>query len=94
MSGFDCFERSIQTLLEQNPMGLSPLAAGVIAACKTGIVKDSRDISNKLGIEHALILRECILLEHEHDLVEISEKNERTQRVKIFLKDGAQELFR
>jgi hypothetical protein len=65
---------------------LSPIGAAILAAHHFGIAKDSRAFSLKIGVEHALALREVTALSSpELGLLEIVSRNERTQRTQIRL---------
>lgn len=59
---------------------LSPLAAGVLVAIKLDIAHDSRSFAKALGINHALALREVEILTSDYGLLEVTERNRRTQR--------------
>jgi hypothetical protein len=73
---------------------LSPVGAAILAAIHFGIASDSRSFSLKLGIEHALALREITALSSpELGLLEIVSRNERTQRTQIALTTKAAQLL-
>ncbi|HML27661.1 MAG TPA: hypothetical protein PKE16_02265 [Hyphomicrobium sp.] len=72
---------------------LSPIGAAILAAIHFGIARDSRSFSLKLGIEHALALREVTALSSiELGLLEIVSRSERTQRTQIALTDKGEKL--
>ena len=72
---------------------LSPIGAAILAAIEFGIANDSRLFSNRLGIEHALVLREITALSSaELGLLEILQRNERTQKTSFALTGKGQEL--
>lgn len=73
---------------------LSPIGAAILAAIHFGIARDSRSFSLKLGIEHALALREVTALSSiELGLLEIVSRSERTQRTQIALTDKGEKLI-
>jgi hypothetical protein len=59
---------------------LSPLGAALLLAWHLGVAKDSRDFARRLGVEHALALRELTILAEQLELVAITSRNARTQR--------------
>ncbi len=72
---------------------LSPIGAAILAAIHFGIASDSRSFSLKLGVEHALALREITALSSpELGLLEIVSRNERSQRTLIALTGKGEEL--
>jgi DNA-binding MarR family transcriptional regulator len=73
--------QTITDLIEGNPDVLSPLAAGVLAAAHHGLSQDSRSFAAKLGIAHALVLRECVALAEDHRLIDLDDRHDRSQRV-------------
>ncbi len=73
---------------------LSPIGAAILAAIHFGIATDSRSFSLKLGIEHALVLREITALSSpELGLIEIVSRSERTQRTQIALAAKGNDLI-
>jgi hypothetical protein len=73
---------------------LSPIGAAILAAAHFDIAKDSRSFSLKLGVEHALALREITALSSpELGFLEIVSRNERTQRTQIALTDKGDKLI-
>lgn len=77
----DALVQTIADLLEQNPVRLNPLSAGVLAAAHYGVSNDSRSFAAKLGVAHALVLRECVALADEHHLIELDDRQDKSQRV-------------
>jgi hypothetical protein len=59
---------------------LSPLGAALLLAWHLGVAADSRDFARRLGVEHALALRELTILSEQLELVAITSRNARTQR--------------
>ena len=65
---------------------LSPIGGAILAAINFGVAKDSRSFSNRLGVEHALALREVTALSSpELGLLEVLDRNERTQKTAFAL---------
>lgn len=87
------FELLMQRLLEQHADSLSPLGAGLLAAAYTGYCTDSHTFSKRLGVEHALVIRECIVLADHHEAIEINGRNERSQRIQYVLTTGGHDLL-
>ncbi|MEM6712427.1 MAG: hypothetical protein AAF590_09110 [Pseudomonadota bacterium] len=75
------FETMMQQLLRDESNALTPLSASLLAASFSGYCSDSHTFSKKLGVEHALVIRECVHLADELSVIEIEGKNERTQRL-------------
>ena len=71
----------ISLLVEACPDEMTPIGAGILAAASLGIAKDSRSFARKLGLAHALVLRECVILAEELHMIVINKKDERTQRM-------------
>jgi hypothetical protein len=72
---------------------LSPIGSAILAAIHYGIANDSRSFSLKLGLEHALALREITALSSpELDLLKVVSRNERTQRTQIALTEKGEQL--
>jgi hypothetical protein len=73
---------------------LSPIGAAILAAMDFGIAKDSRTFSRKLGIEHALVLREITALSSDGlGFLKVVSRNERTQRTELALSDKGLQLL-
>ena len=60
---------------------LSLLAAGILVAADLGLAQDSRSFARKMGLAHALVLRECVTLAEELGLIDLEERNDRSQRI-------------
>lgn len=73
--------QTIWDLVAQNPEDLSPLGAGVLAAAHFGLSHDSRSFAARLGVAHALVLRECVSLAEEHHFIDLEDRGDRSQRV-------------
>jgi hypothetical protein len=72
---------------------VSPIGAAILAALHFGIADDSRAFSLKLGIEHALALREITALSNpEFGLLRVLRRDERTQRTFLAPTDIGREL--
>ncbi|MET0409320.1 MAG: hypothetical protein ABW006_13225 [Hyphomicrobium sp.] len=73
---------------------LSPIGAAILAAIDFGIAKDSRTFARRIGIEHALVLREVTALSsNELDLIEIVSRNQRTSRTEIAVTEKGRQLI-
>ncbi|WP_409561933.1 hypothetical protein [Hyphomicrobium sp. MC8b] len=73
---------------------LSPIGAAMLAAIHFDIANDSRAFSLKLGVEHALTLREVTALSSpELGLLNIVSRSERTQRTHFALTDKSNQLI-
>lgn len=72
------------------PVALDATGAALIAAVHLGIGNDSRSLSNKLGIAHALVLREINGLSGR--MLTIVKRDMRTQRTWVDLTDAASSL--
>ena len=72
------------------PVALDATGAALIAAVHLGIGDDSRSLSNKLGIAHALVLREINALSGR--MLTIVKRDARTQRTWVDLTDEASSL--
>ncbi|MFT3733182.1 MAG: hypothetical protein QM780_17485 [Hyphomicrobium sp.] len=72
---------------------LSPIGAAILAALHFGIADDSRAFSLRLGVEHALTLREVTALSSpELGLLRIISRNERSQRTQFAPTDKGEQL--
>jgi hypothetical protein len=71
-------------------VALDATGAALIAAVHLGIGNDSRSLSNKLGIAHALVLREINGL--SGPMLTIVKRDARTQRTWVELTDEASSL--
>ncbi|MBP0438069.1 hypothetical protein [Tianweitania sediminis] len=59
---------------------LSQLQAAILAAAHLDLAHDTRSFANKLGVSHALVLRELTELEMLGDLLAITRRDARTLR--------------
>lgn len=81
-------------LIASGDAALSPIGAAILAAMDFGIAKDSRTFSRKLGIEHALVLREITALSGDGlGLLKVVSRNERTQRTELTLSEKGLQLL-
>lgn len=71
---------------------LSGLEAGILAAAALGIARDSRSFANRIGVAHALVLRDCVALE-EAGLLVAERRETRTQRLYYGLTPRAEALL-
>ncbi|MTI01950.1 hypothetical protein [Roseibium sp. RKSG952] len=72
---------TVTSLMAESPEHLSPIGAGVLVAAHFGVSSDSRSFASKLGVAHALVLRECVTLAEEHQLISLENREERSQRL-------------
>jgi len=75
----DLLMARISSVLEKDP-ALTPIQAAILAACALGIASDSRTFANRLGIEHALVLREIDDLAEDKGLLTVEKQEPRTLR--------------
>nr|WP_079212177.1 hypothetical protein [Brucella pituitosa] len=71
---------------------VSRLGAGIIAAAALDIAKDSRSFSRILGVAHALVLREVIVLETNGGYITVRQRDARTQRTYYQLNAAGERL--
>lgn len=74
-------------LVDRAPEPPSFLGAGIMAAAALGLAEDSRSFARKLEIAHALVLRECVTLAEDLGLIEIDDRQDRSQRLFFKLSD-------
>ncbi|PVE56337.1 hypothetical protein [Rhizobium rhizogenes] len=84
------FMAAVDEVLRIAPAGLQPTGAALIVAVHIGLGSDSRSLSNKLGIAHALVLREISAL--SGTLLHIIRREARTQRTFVELTEMAKAL--
>ncbi|WP_182084125.1 hypothetical protein [Aureimonas sp. ME7] len=72
-------EALVARVAEAQP-SLSPIAAAVLAAIHLGLAADSRSFANRLGLAHALALREVGALT-EAGYLRIERRDAKTMRV-------------
>ncbi|NTF32113.1 hypothetical protein [Rhizobium skierniewicense] len=80
----------VEQINETAPVALDATGAALIAAIHLGIGSDSRSLANKLGIAHALVLRDINALSGR--LLTITKRDARTQRTWVELTDEASTL--
>lgn len=85
----DQFMQIVATICASEP-SLTPIGSALLAAHHLGIAKDSRTFSRKLGIAHALVLREISAIAGDDGFVSIVSRNERTHRVELALTNRGQ----
>ncbi|MEM8700592.1 MAG: hypothetical protein AAGF82_02115 [Pseudomonadota bacterium] len=90
----DTLPRFIALLVEHRPDKLSALGAAILASVHFGICRDSRSFARVFGIAHALVLRECVALCEDQDLIELENRKERSQRLFYALSPGGLSLIR
>ncbi|KIP99144.1 hypothetical protein RU07_21050 [Agrobacterium tumefaciens] len=84
------FMAVVEQISHTAPVALDATGAALIAAVHLGVGTDSRSLSNKLGIEHALVLREINTLSGR--FLTIGKRDARTQRTWVELTSEASEL--
>lgn len=80
----ELFQR-VNLLLNRDITGLTPLGGVIVMAIAYGIAQDSRALSIKLDVAHALVLRECTNLEVELGWVKVVDKNDKSQLRSVVL---------
>lgn len=86
-------EALINELVAAHPDDLSPLGAGIISAVYLGVSQDSRSFAAKLGLAHALVIRECVDLAEESGMLTLEDRGDRSQRLFFSLTPSGQALF-
>ena len=81
----------VAVVRQASPATLSPLAAGILAAGQLGIANDSRSFARIFDIAHALVLRALTELSVQHRLVDITGRDQRTQRLTFTLTAKSEE---
>lgn len=72
------------------PVAIDATGAALIAAVHLGVGSDSRSLANKLGIAHALVLREINALDGR--MMTTEKRDARTQRTWVKLTEEASAL--
>jgi len=72
---------------------LSSIAAGILAASHLGIAQDSRSFARKLDLAHALVLRECVALAEDLNLIDLDDRQDKSQRLFFSLTEKAKMLI-
>lgn len=72
---------------------LSPIGPLVLAAAWEEIAQDSRKFARVFDVEHALVIRECVHLASDLNLITLTYKNERSSRVGYELNDKGLGIF-
>jgi hypothetical protein len=88
------FISRVGALLKEEALAISPLAAGIVVAVDMGIAEDSRSFARRLGIAHALILREIACLSGPDGLVTVTGRHARSLRTSIALSSRGELLLR
>ncbi|WP_245445419.1 hypothetical protein RMS29_006800 [Agrobacterium rosae] len=81
------FMAVVEQISQTAPVAIDATGAALVAAVHLGIGTDSRSLSNKLGIAHALVLREINALSGR--MLTIVKRDARTQRTWVELTDEA-----
>ncbi len=88
----ELFMSRVEALLEGHALEISPLAAGILVAIDMGIA-DSRSFAHRLGMEHALVLREIAHLSGPDGLVIVTGRQEKTLRTSLALSARGERLL-
>jgi hypothetical protein len=72
---------------------LTAIQTGLLAAVHLGIARDSRTFARKLGLAHALVLRELNALAEHGTLLHIENRDARTMRTAFTLGAQAEHLL-
>ena len=84
------FMAVVEQIGKSAPVAIDATGAALIAAVHLGIGSDSRSLSNRLGIAHALVLREINSLSGK--MLTIVKRDTRTQRTFVALPNEAETL--
>ncbi len=71
---------AVVTALTKSHADLSPLGAGIIAAAHLAIADNSMTFATKLGVAHAIVLRECVML-GEGGWITLTDRGDRSGRL-------------
>ena len=87
------FMSRVDALLKEGVLQISPLAAGIVVAVDMGIA-DSRSFARRLGVEHALVLREISHLSGPDGLVMVTGRHDKTLRTSLALSTRGESLLK
>ena len=87
------FMSRVDALLKEGALQISPLAAGIVVAVDMGIA-DSRSFARRLGVEHALVLREISHLSGPDGLVMVTGRHDKTLRTSLALSTRGESLLK
>lgn len=87
------FLSRVDALLKEEALRISPLAAGIVVAVDMGIA-DSRSFARRLGVEHALVLREIAHLSGPDGLVRVTGRHAGSLRTSLALSTRGESLLR
>lgn len=73
------WQARLQVLQAKHPK-IGAFGAGILAALQLDLARDSCSLDRQFDIAHALVLRECALLD-EAELIRIVSRNARTQKL-------------
>ena len=76
----DRFFELVDALRTDRP-DLTPIEAAILVAAEQGIASDSRTFARKMGLAHALVLREVDTLVEDRGLLQIVKRDARTMRI-------------
>lgn len=69
------------------------LEAGILSALHYGLSRDSRTCAKHMEVGHALVIRECVALSSDRNLIRIDRTDQRTQRVFYSFTDAGREAI-
>jgi len=72
---------------------MTAIQVGLLVAAHLGVAHDSRTFARKLGLAHALVLRELNALAEQSALLHIENRDARTMRTAFTPGTGAGHLF-
>lgn len=84
------FMAMVEKIMETALDGLDTSGAALLCAIHLGIGSDSRSLSKKLGIAHALVLREITAMSGR--FLAVTKRDDRTQRTFVELSAVGKEL--
>ena len=84
---------NIGALLARHGDRLTPMSAGLLAVRHLGIARDSRTFAKTFDVAHALVIRECVMLADELALIELEDRQDRSQRLFFDLTDKGRTMF-
>lgn len=89
-SSAERFMAMVDKMMETAPEGIDTTGAALLCAIHLEIGADSRSLSKKLGIAHALVLREITALSGAY--LSITKRDDRTQRTFVALLPSGEKL--
>ena len=77
----------VDAIAQSETTFLSPIGPVILAAAALDICSDSRGFARTFNVAHALVIRECVNLCEELQLIETHKRKEKTQSVYYTLND-------